>query len=227
MKISGLVKNSFVDYPGKIAAVVFTKGCNMDCVYCHNAHLLNDEYGVIDNNKIISFLKKRINKVEAVVISGGEPTIQKGLIQYIKSIRELGFLVKLDTNGTDPGVINDLIKLKLVDYIAMDIKATDKKYSEICRASVNIKSIRDSIKLIMSSNLNYEFRTTCYPSITNEDIFDIAKRIKGANRFALQRCRNPAKNYEYENMVKNKDFFNNLKNNISNMFGIFELRGIR
>lgn len=193
MKIVGFQKNSFVDYPGKIAAVVFTPGCNMNCSYCHNRSILKDNGNVesINNYDIINFLKSRNKFLDGVVVSGGEPTLQDGLTEFIQEIKELGYAVKLDTNGTNPKLLKYLIKNKMIDYIAMDMKAPFNKYSNICGVNVEIKNIKESINILKESNIEYEFRTTFAPGLENEDILKIAEDINGAQRYVVQKFRSP------------------------------------
>ncbi len=193
MKIVGIQKNSFVDFPGKIAAVAFTPGCNMNCFYCHNRHIIegNMQQYNIDPKEFLALLEKRKGFIEGAVISGGEPTLQLDLEKYIAKIKQLGYDVKLDTNGTNPHILKSLIEKKLVDYIAMDIKAPLEKYEEICGTSVDIENIEESIALLMHEKVDYEFRTTFVPQLTCEDGMHIAKQIKGARRFVLQQFRRP------------------------------------
>ena len=131
MNIGGLVKNSFVDYPQQIAAVIFTNGCNMNCWYCHNQDLITGTRARIPEDFVLSYLKERKNKIDGVVITGGEPTLQIDLLPFIKKIKDMGYLVKLDTNGSNPNILEELISLKLIDYIAMDIKAPKNKLNSI------------------------------------------------------------------------------------------------
>ena len=194
MKIAGLQKNSFVDYPGKIAAVVFTLGCNMDCYYCHNRGLLSCEQSqteLLDEIDVIDFLAERRKFLDGVVISGGEPTMQEGLGEFIQKIRDMGYSIKLDTNGTNPNVLERLFSDSLIDYVAMDIKAPFERYSELCRSDVNIENIQRSIELIMGEGLEYEFRTTFVPKLSYKDIEKMVKSIKGAKHYVLQQYRTP------------------------------------
>jgi len=192
MKIAGIQKNSFVDYPGKVAAVIFTRGCNMNCYFCHNRHLLTECEGEqYDDSEILSFLNDRKKFLDAVVISGGEPTLQPGLAEFIRKIKALGFLVKLDTNGTRPGILKELIDEGIIDYAAMDIKAPFERYEEICGTPVDIERIQESINLLMQGRIEYEFRTTVVPELTEEDIIKISGRIKGARLYILQQYRQP------------------------------------
>ena len=190
MKIGGLQKFSLIDYPGKICAIIFTQGCNFRCGYCHNPELVKPENfeKSVPKEEVISFLKSRTEQLEAVVITGGEPLLQKDLIEFISIIKDLGFAVKLDTNGTSPEIIERLINGKLIDYIAMDIKAPLRKYEEVVNVKVDLDKIKKSIKLIMSSGIDYEFRTTIVKSqLSIADILEISKLIKGAKLYILQK----------------------------------------
>ena len=149
MKIGGFVKNSFVDYPGKIACTIFTVGCNMRCWYCHNSHLFNKQKNLISEEEIFEFLQTHKDFLDGVVISGGEPTLQPDLIDFIKKIKFFGNDVKLDTNGTNFDVLDHLIKEKLVDYVAMDIKAPIEDYEKITLVKNNIENINNSIDLLL------------------------------------------------------------------------------
>ncbi|RLC89206.1 MAG: anaerobic ribonucleoside-triphosphate reductase activating protein [Chloroflexi bacterium] len=190
MIIGGFQKFSLIDYPGKICAIVFTRGCNFRCPYCHNPELVNSELFLspISEEEIFSFLEERKGKLDAVEITGGEPTLQPDLIEFLGKIKDMGFLVKLDSNGTNPDVIEEVIKNKLVDYLAMDVKAPLEKYKEITYVDVDTHKIRSNIKLIMNSGIDYEFRTTIVKSLlSKEDIIKIGELIKGANLYILQK----------------------------------------
>ena len=187
--IGGIQKTTLLDFPEKIASIVFTQGCNFRCGYCHNPELLeqNKNTEFLPEN-FISFLKTRIGKLDGVVITGGEPTIQSGLYDFIKEIKELNFVVKLDTNGTNPDILEKLINDKMLDYIAMDIKAPLEKYSEITKTKVNTENILKSINLIMNSSIDYEFRTTIIKSMLSFEDFDkIGQLISGAKKYYLQK----------------------------------------
>jgi len=189
MKIGGLQKVSLIDYPGKICAIIFSQGCNFRCPYCHNPELVDpDIYGECQSEEgVFSFLKKRRGKLDAVTITGGEPTIQHDLEAFVKKIRTLGYLVKIDTNGSNPEVMNNLIKKKLVDYIAMDIKGPIQKYGTLTRSQVVEEKIQQSIASIMISGIPYEFRTTIVKSQLNlDDLLTIGKLIKNARLYVLQ-----------------------------------------
>lgn len=188
MNISGFQKFSLIDYPGKISAVIFTQGCNFRCPYCHNPELLENKSGSIDEKIVLDFLKTRKNQLEAVVITGGEPTLQPDLINFLEKVNKMGFLTKLDTNGTNPKIIKKALKLNLTDYIAMDIKGPINKYSEIVMVKVNIKEILESINLIKQKAPDYEFRTTITKEqLTKSDIKKIGEMIKGSKQYSLQK----------------------------------------
>lgn len=193
MRIAGFEKNSAVDYPGKISAVVFTPGCNMDCYYCHNRSLLSPgaEDSLINPQAVFEFLKVRKFIIDAVVITGGEPTSQKDLENFIRRVKKLGLLVKLDTNGTRPWIIKSLLEQNLIDFIAMDIKAPAEKYQQIAGTKVDLTAIEKSIDLILASDIPHEFRTTVAPGLTRQDIVKIAVRIRGAHSYTLQQYRQP------------------------------------
>lgn len=189
MQIGGFQKSSLIDYPGKISAIIFTQGCNFKCPYCHNPELGGKcNFTPYESSAIFGFLKSRIGKLDGVVITGGEPTIQKNLPEFIKKIKDMGFSVKLDTNGTHPEMLEKLLDGNLVDYIAMDIKAPIEKYSQVVHADVNTDDILKSIELLKNSNIDYEFRTTVVKSqLLPKDFEEIGKIIKGCKRYYLQR----------------------------------------
>ncbi len=190
MKIGGFQKFSLIDYPGKICAIIFTQGCNFRCPYCHNPELVKPDMfqEPIPEKYIFDFLKKRIGKLDAVSITGGEPTIHEDLPEFIRNIKQLGFLVKLDTNGTNPGLLWKLIEEKLVDYLAMDIKAPLRKYDMVTRVYVNKDVISQSIELIKKSNVEYEFRSTLVANLLSQsEVLDIGNLLGKVKRFFLQK----------------------------------------
>ncbi len=187
MKISGLLKVSLLNYPGLVCATIFLSDCNFRCPFCHNSSIAKDEYENLSEDDVLNYLEERKKMLDGVCISGGEPTIHKDLEEFITKIRCLGLKVKLDTNGYAPQVLKNLLDKNLLDYIAMDIKNSKEKYSEITGTIVNIGHIEDSIDLIMNSGIDYEFRTTLVSEYhTLSDIEKIAKRIKGAEAYYLQ-----------------------------------------
>jgi len=185
MEIAGFITNSFVDYPGNIAAVVFTPGCNMNCWYCHNRSIISETKGGYDEYKILAMIKDRKRFLDGVVLTGGEPTLQKDLLAFAEKIKEMGLKIKLDSNGTNPTVIKKMVDEKLVDYIAMDIKAPFEKYNKITIVP-DIEKVKQSIKYIMGCGIDYEFRTTFAPNLTADDIVEICRNIEGAKSYALQ-----------------------------------------
>ena len=190
MNIAGLQKSSLLDYPSKIAAVIFTLGCNFRCPYCHNPNLITavSSKKLIDETAVFDFLYSRKGKLDAVVISGGEPTLQSDLICVFEKIKNLGFLTKLDTNGTNPKILQKLVDKKLLDYVAMDIKAPIEKYNEVVGRSIDLDSIKSSVKIIKNSGLDYEFRTTVVRSMLSiKDFENIAELISGAKNYYLQK----------------------------------------
>lgn len=188
MKIAGYIKNSFVDYPAHISCAVFLGGCNFDCWYCHNRPYIKSA-GDIDASVVLEFLQKRKGWLQGVVISGGEPTLNKELPEFIKKIKAMGYPVKLDTNGSRPDVLKSLIDQGLIDYVAMDYKAPLEKYAQLAGVPIDIKVIKKSVDIIMNSGIDYEFRTTFAPTLTKEDIIQIVQELKGAKKFALQQYR--------------------------------------
>lgn len=188
VKIGGIQKFSTVDYPGYACAAIFTIGCNMRCGYCHNPELVMPEQYTdpIPEDIILDFLKTRIGLLEAVAISGGEPTIHEDLPNFLRKIKDLGFRVKLDSNGLNPDMLEYLIKEKLVDFIAMDIKGPIEKYHEIAARPIDTESILRSINLIKNS-VDHEFRTTVVrEQLSTDDFEKVGQMVKGANRYALQ-----------------------------------------
>jgi pyruvate formate lyase activating enzyme len=192
--IGGYQKLTLIDFPGKLATTVFTVGCSFRCPFCHNPELVLGSQLSVSNNglekEFFEFLEKRKEKLEGVCITGGEPTIQPDLLVFIKKIKALGFSVKLDSNGSRPDVLRKIIKEKLVDFIAMDIKNQPVRYSETNGVKTDIERIKLSVTLIMNSGIPYEFRTTVVPGIHTEKDFDaIAAWIRGADAYYLQEYR--------------------------------------
>ena len=189
MLIAGYRKSSFLDYPGKPCAVVFTPYCNMNCTYCHNAQILRGSVELEPEAEVMAFLEKRAGFLPAVTVSGGEPTLQQDLIPFMARLKELGYLVKLDTNGMKPDVLKQVMLRGLVDYVAMDIKASPEKYDSVTRVRCDMDAIRDSIRLLKTGTVPYEFRTTFAPELTTEDILGAAELIRGAQTYFLQQYR--------------------------------------
>lgn len=193
MQISGLVKNSFVDFPGHLAAVIFTPFCNYDCFYCHNRELIENPQQFIDENEVLDFLQKRRGMLEGVVISGGEPTLQKDLERFIIKVKNIGFLVKLDSNGSNPNVIEGLLKKNLLDYVAIDYKAPSKKYKEICGKNADSKDVLNTINILKKSNVDFQVRTTLCPTLTKEDMKSLKQEIGNVKNYVINKYRIPEK----------------------------------
>ncbi len=187
--IGGFQSFSMLDYQDKLCAIVFTRGCNFRCPYCHNPELVHG-CRLVDPFKkedVLARLAKRKGKLDAVVITGGEPTLHPELPGFIREIKAMGFLVKLDTNGTNPGMIFKLLEHRLVDYIAMDIKAPFNKYDLLTGAKADIEKIAMSIDLIRNSDIDYEFRTTVVDTLLDSnDVKEIIVMLKGVKRYIIQ-----------------------------------------
>jgi pyruvate formate lyase activating enzyme len=203
MVFGGLQKNSLIDYPGKVCCVLFLSGCNFRCPFCHNPDLVNGDWSFVSSLELYAvyeFLKKRKGFLDGIVISGGEPTIHKELASLCIKIKQIGYSLKLDTNGSRPKIIKLLINEGLVDYVAMDIKTDPFQYSSLITRDCNPAQILESVQVIMESSIAYEFRTTCVKPFVNENIVEnIAKIINGAKLYVLQRF--------YKKRVLRPDFF--------------------
>ena len=193
MKIGGIQKTSLLDYPDTISAIIWTIGCNFRCPFCYNKDLVFGRVVTISEEEVLSFLEKRKVMLEGLVISGGEPLLQDDIVSFAEKVKKMGYLIKIDTNGMYPEMLKELIDRKLVDYIAMDVKAPKNKYDSLSGVKVDIKKIEKSIEMIRSSLINYEFKTTFASNLlTREDIVEIAKWLKGSKRFYLQQFNNEA-----------------------------------
>ncbi len=198
MTIGGFKKFSVIEYPGHLSAVIFLKGCNFRCPYCYNKELVkpkakSEKGKAIPEKEIFEFLKSRKGLLDAVCITGGEPTLQKDLKQFCKKIKKLGFKIMIETNGSNPDVLEKLIKEKLIDAVALDIKTSPSNYQKLIGKlpkANTLEKIKKSIDLIKKSNIFYEFRTTCVPEIVAEsDLKELVKWIGRAKRYVLQQFR--------------------------------------
>lgn len=235
MLIGGLQKLTLIDYPGKIACTVFTVGCNFRCPFCHNPELIDrakfNLSGIITEEDFFKFLESRKGLLDGVCVTGGEPTLHQDLPQFLKKIKDLGFFVKLDTNGTTPEVISSLINNRLLDYIAMDVKnslSETNLYEKTVGTAFNLENIKKSVKLIMGSGIDYEFRTTVVPGLhTEENILSLAAEIRGAKKYYLQQFR-PGEKIFKEEYIRLKpypaDFSKNIREKIEDFFEICEIR---
>ncbi len=189
MFIGGLEKTTLIDFPGKVACIVFLVNCNFKCPYCYNKELTSHKFFKKSKRKLIpeeeffSFLKNKKKMLDGVVITGGEPTCSPGIIDFTKKIKDMGFAVKFDSNGSNPNLLKKLIDDKLVDYIAMDLKAPLKKYKEVTRSKISSKRIAESINIIVSSLVEHEFRTTLYPKLTVGDFKEMVSLIPNQKWF--------------------------------------------
>ncbi len=199
MIIGGLEKITLIDYPGQLAAIVFTKGCNFRCHFCYNPLLVwperetdekkyEKDYSLISEDDLFLFLESRKGKLDGVVITGGEPTLHRDLPEFIKKIRAMGFKIKLDTNGTNPEMLKNLLAENIIDYLAMDIKASSDKYEQVTGVKVDFQNLQKSVKMIINSKLPHEFRTTLVPGlILLEDLKKMGEMIEGADAWYLQK----------------------------------------
>ena len=191
MKIHGLQKMTLLDFPGKVACTVFLGGCDLRCPFCHNAELIDGTApAVMEEKELLAFLEKRRGLLEGVAITGGEPLLRGGeLISLAEKIKELGYPVKLDTNGTHPDRLQKIIDLGLADYVAMDIKNSPERYAETSGLEkMDLGPVRESVSLLMEGRTEYEFRTTVVAELHDEDSFrKIGEWIRGAKRYYLQK----------------------------------------
>lgn len=185
MNIAGVQKVTLLDYPGKVACEIFTQGCNFECPFCQNSSLIPiTNTGEFSEEEIFEYLNLRKNILDGVVITGGEPTVQKDLKSFIKKIKDLGLLVKLDTNGGNPKVLQELIDEDLVDYVAMDIKNIFNKYNITAGKKINLDNIKKSIEILKASKIDYEFRTTIIKEMHSlDDIISICKLVGNAKYY--------------------------------------------
>ena len=189
MKIFGIEKFSMVDWDGKIVCTLFASGCNFRCPFCHNSSLALAEGNEIDHNEIFNYLEKRKGLLDGVCISGGEPTLHPDLEEFVKKIKDMGYKVKLDTNGTNPNTLQSMIDNGLVDYVAMDVKNSLHKYPTTTGTkSVNLDDILQSISIIKKSGIPHEFRTTIIKEFHAEDDMKyIADLVDGCGKYVLQK----------------------------------------
>ena len=189
MKIHGLQKMTLLDYPGKVACTVFLGGCNFRCPFCHNSELLDvNAPAIMDDTELLDFLKTRTGILDGVVVTGGEPTLRPELPEFLEKIRGLGFKIKLDTTGNQPEVLKKLATAGLVDYVAMDVKNSRKRYGEtVGIPGFKTDKVDESIRFLLEGKVEYEFRTTVVKQFHDRDSFvDIAEWISGADRYFLQ-----------------------------------------
>jgi len=202
MIVGGLEKLTLIDFPGCLSAIIFTKSCNFRCHYCYNPMLVWPDEGTDGKNKkekdqrglgledLFLFLEERFGRLDGVVISGGEPTLHQDLPEFIRRIKDIGYKIKLDTNGTNPEMLEKLISEKLLDYIAMDIKAPFSRYKEVVNVDLDFSKLEKSVKIIKESNLPHEFRTTVVPGLLAADDFEeMGRSLTGAMAWYLQKVK--------------------------------------
>ena len=224
MEIIGFEKNSLLDYPKNIASVIFTPGCNMNCWYCHNREILNETKGSYNPEKVMDFIIERKDFLDGVVITGGEPTLQPDLIDFMQKLKEIPTKIKLDTNGTNPEIIREILDKNLVDFIAMDLKAPFEKYNIITPIK-DIEKIKESVEMIKNSGVEYEFRTTFAPNLTKEDIVELVKSVAPIDRYALQLYKTPPFIAEDKSKNHEKSEFEFAKENTIGFVKEFIIRG--
>ncbi|MCD6149265.1 anaerobic ribonucleoside-triphosphate reductase activating protein [bacterium] len=232
MKIAAYQKLTLIDYPGKLAATVFTVGCNFRCPFCHNPELVISSQFTVHNDdemekEFFDFLKKRRGILEGLCITGGEPTVQPDIINFIEKIKKLRYLVKLDTNGARPDVLKKIIDGKIADFISMDIKSSRENYDKLAGVKVDMDRINLSVDLIRNSRIDYEFRTTAVPGMHTEDDFKkIADWLKGAKKYCLQEYRDiKILDPKLKKVTKGKSLdLKKIKKKIEKSFGEVEVR---
>lgn len=227
MIISGFQKLTLLDYPQKTAAIIFTGGCNFRCSYCQNSIFIGKNYSVISENEIFEYLKKRQKVLDGVVISGGEPTIHKDLKDFIKKIKVLNFLVKLDTNGSNPEMIKELIAEHLVDYIAMDIKHLFNKYSDVIKIDTDIGRIKESIKIIKESNIEHEFRTTIIKNFHDiKTIMKLCEIVGKSDTYYLQNFEDSERVLDKKLIPFSKEELIDIQKKVNNKYSNVVVRGL-
>lgn len=191
MTVAGMVKSSLVDYPGLVSCVLFVPGCNFDCFYCHNRSLLSGPQKVLEQQEVMCFLERRAGQLDAVVVSGGEPTLQPELSEFIASVRALGYKVKLDTNGSSPAVVEKLLRAGLCEYYAVDYKAPAARYAEIAGCGADADNVLTTIRMLAESGVAFEVRTTVVPQLGTDDLIMMAQELPRVPRLVLNPYRRP------------------------------------
>lgn len=191
MILSGIVKSSLIDFPGKIATVLFVPGCNYNCFYCHNRALIEDMDEILDMDELYDFLNRRKGLIDAVVLTGGEPTLHTELVEFFASIKALGYLTKIDTNGSNPKLIKQLIDAAVLDYVAVDYKTPAYKYKDICGEHADPSLVLETIRILNAANVAFEVRTTVIPQLSLEDLITMAQELPKVPRYVLNPYRKP------------------------------------
>ena len=229
MKIGGFQKTSLLDYPGEVCSIIWTVGCNFNCPFCYNIDLVSGNVETISEDEVLSYLKKRKGLVDALSITGGEPLMHKDIDVFIKKVKKLGYLIKVDTNGCFPENLETLLDEGLVDYVSMDVKAPKKKYNSLSGVKTPVSKVNKSIKIIQQKASRYEFKTTFAPSLlTKEDIVEIAKWLKGSRLFYLQQFKSDVpviSSKLSEKQPYNSDYLKETLNEIKPYFDECYIRG--
>ena len=229
MKIAGFDKLSLLNYPDMVSATIFTNGCNFLCPYCQNSALVLDakDNELIPEEEVLDYLKERRKPLDGVCITGGEPTIQKDLKEFIEKVKSLGLKVKLDTNGSHPEVIKELLDNNLIDYIAMDIKTVFSKYNQIANRKVDTDALRSSIDLIKNSNIDYEFRTTVVKAfVSYEDLIFILDYLN-CKKYYLQKFEDRQSNIVYHLEAYSDEELKEIYSNLKEKYDFIKIRGLR
>jgi len=187
MNISGIVKSSLIDYPGLVSCVLFVPGCNYNCFFCHNRSLIDGTHILMSPRYVEDFLRKRANLLDGVVVSGGEPTLQNDLIPFMGTLKSLGYRVKLDTNGSRPEVVEEILRLGLCNYFAVDYKAPAEQYPKVCGKGSDAGQVIRTIQLLAESSVPFEVRTTVIPQLDAEDLMKMTMEIPAVPRYVLNR----------------------------------------
>lgn len=193
MKIAGMIKSSLIDYPGLVSCVLFVPGCNYNCFYCHNRSLIDGSHVIIDPRVVTGFLQKRAGLLDGVVITGGEPTLQRDLPEYLDMIKGMGYKIKLDTNGSSPAIVERILDASLCDYFAVDYKAPQDRYKEICGGEADGEAVLEAIGLLLSRKADFEVRTTVIPQLGEDDLLRMAGELPVLPRYVLNRYKKPMK----------------------------------
>lgn len=230
MNIQGLQKLTLLDFPGKTACTVFTGGCNLRCPFCHNSPLVINppKESAYSEDEIFSFLKKRLGILDGVAITGGEPLLQPDIVDFIVKVRELGYSVKLDTNGTYPDKLKYLVENKLVDYVAMDVKSGETGYPQcVGIGGYKIDKVKESISFLLENKVDYEFRTTVANGLhTKEDIEELGNLIKGAKRHYIQAFKDSGDLIGFGLSSFSKNELTEMKKIMENYVDFCDVRGI-
>ena len=224
--IGGIQRSTLIDYPGKVACSVFFNGCNFKCGFCHNPFLIFNCSELITKEEVLSFLDKRVGLLDGVVLSGGEPCMDESIIEFAKAIKEKGFLVKLDTNGSFPEVLERL--LPYLDYIAMDIKGSKESYSKVCGVEIDISKIEKSVELVKAFG-KFEFRTTCCPGLFDKEEMEKIGKWIGSGKYVIQQFISKGSHID-ESYGDKKGFrdsdLNSFKKIADNYFNTVEIRNV-